>query len=604
MVRALVCGFNDQQNKVFEKILFEHNVKVETMTDAALLSSQTPLKDYDILIVNLDILSMRNPQIYMDLNEEKNTLLGICSQKIFKEIGPSISSRFFDIIKKPISSFELKKKISEMMHVKRLSELTRISSTLLENFDEITSLYSLDDPYRVIEFLMSLIIEKLKASGVIFWLRGIESLDKFILAGAKGNVELEKEASSYSVKDILNAGKYRANELVEVSEKRVRNIRCFEGIMDFHGEKIGFFKIFFEEAKFDSFVPKFAQFILKIGSAALFNAFKLERARRSHLIETSTRIYNVSFFRDYLDKEIQKSRRFRRPLSLLMLSVENFSDIKRLKGEKLNENIQNILLSINNLIRSSDVICKLRDDRYAIILSETDYFGAIMLKKRIMRHIVESPFIKLDRDEKINVMIAESSYPRDGLDFGAVVDVCERRLEDYRLSPFSRLSLHLKSFWECLDEIYQSLSEIHDRYARIDPSENFFNYIKLLLLNEVYANKNSKGIAYIGSDELREDDPLLARFTLLKDLNTKFLMVTNSRLDDKRFAPINFLFANDSNLRNSSFLIYLGDRGAYCLFIKKREKDYVGFHSVDSYFIENLAVKLEELYAFEREFLT
>lgn len=91
--------------------------------------------------------------------------------------------------------------------------------------------------------------------------------------------------------------------------------------------------------------------------------------------------------------EIARSRRYRRPLSLVILDVDNFTRINRRRGQSAGDQV---LASIAHIIRSnvrqSDHLARLADDEFAILVSETNEKGALTVAEKLRRAIEQHGF--------------------------------------------------------------------------------------------------------------------------------------------------------------------------------------------------------------------
>ncbi|WP_394209411.1 diguanylate cyclase domain-containing protein [Enterovibrio calviensis] len=90
-------------------------------------------------------------------------------------------------------------------------------------------------------------------------------------------------------------------------------------------------------------------------------------------IDDLTGLANVRHFNDMLDKELRRASRYKTPLSLLLISVDQFDGYIHTHGE---EDASEQLVTISQVIkdtcqRSSDVLAFLLDNKYAIILPHT-----------------------------------------------------------------------------------------------------------------------------------------------------------------------------------------------------------------------------------------
>ena len=103
-----------------------------------------------------------------------------------------------------------------------------------------------------------------------------------------------------------------------------------------------------------------------------------------------TRLYNHEYFRELLQKEISRSERYYRPLSLIIADIYHFKLINytygHLSGDRV---IKSIAALLNAEVRDSDFVDRYGGEEFAIIVTETEANDAIRTAER-MRKVIES----------------------------------------------------------------------------------------------------------------------------------------------------------------------------------------------------------------------
>ena len=107
--------------------------------------------------------------------------------------------------------------------------------------------------------------------------------------------------------------------------------------------------------------------------------------------DTETQAYSAEYLADCFEKERSRAGRFRRPLSLLFLSIGNDA----FKPEKAQDTLVGAALpeivdAIRKGIRGSDIIGRVSPDRFCILLPETDSFGSKLTLGRLRKKLHEA----------------------------------------------------------------------------------------------------------------------------------------------------------------------------------------------------------------------
>jgi len=181
---------------------------------------------------------------------------------------------------------------------------------------------------------------------------------------------------------------------------------------------------------------------VQIGAATTFKiayADEVEVNYQRRLAEIALRdpltgVYNRRHFGERLTSEFAASRRYARPLSLVMLDVDHLSRVNEAHGRPAGDEVlRGVAQVLQGVIRGADVVARVGGDEFAILLRETELGGAQRLAERLRQSVDE---LRTDFDGKeiavtgtfgIAVDVPESAreveQPRD------LVDRCERALD-------------------------------------------------------------------------------------------------------------------------------------------------------------------------------
>ena len=143
--------------------------------------------------------------------------------------------------------------------------------------------------------------------------------------------------------------------------------------------------------------------IVNICGLALENVQKLEKikeytARIEELafVDVLTGAWNRRYFLEALEKEIQRSHRYERNLSLAFMDIDFFKTINDTYGHAGGDQVLQVLTAmIQENIRSVDILGRIGGEEFAIILPETDLHSAQQGAERIRRE-VEKRVLNLD----------------------------------------------------------------------------------------------------------------------------------------------------------------------------------------------------------------
>jgi two-component system cell cycle response regulator len=93
------------------------------------------------------------------------------------------------------------------------------------------------------------------------------------------------------------------------------------------------------------------------------------------------------------EEEIVRSKRFRKPVSSLLLNVDGFSHVNQTYGFAVGSRIlQEVASRIKHCLRSIDLVARVGADEFFILLSETDLGSAEFVAERVRDSIQSEPF--------------------------------------------------------------------------------------------------------------------------------------------------------------------------------------------------------------------
>ena len=113
-------------------------------------------------------------------------------------------------------------------------------------------------------------------------------------------------------------------------------------------------------------------------------------AQLSHLANTDplSGLANRRFFVEQLEREFARAKRYRRPLTLLYLDLDDFKSINDRFGHVVGDDvIRNLALSMSAVLRSTDLLARIGGDEFAVLLPETTIKGGVGVTNKLKRSL-------------------------------------------------------------------------------------------------------------------------------------------------------------------------------------------------------------------------
>jgi diguanylate cyclase (GGDEF)-like protein len=107
-----------------------------------------------------------------------------------------------------------------------------------------------------------------------------------------------------------------------------------------------------------------------------------------------TGLYNHRFFQEVFEAELQKSKRYQHPISLLLLDIDYFKTVNDTYGHLIGDYVlKEVSQVMIRLVRHCDIVARYGGEEFAIVLPETGKVGAHVLAQRVRRGLEQHQFV-------------------------------------------------------------------------------------------------------------------------------------------------------------------------------------------------------------------
>ncbi len=140
-----------------------------------------------------------------------------------------------------------------------------------------------------------------------------------------------------------------------------------------------------------------------------------------------TDLYNRRKFEQFLEYEIDRSRRHEHNFTLIMLDLDNFKHINDTYGHPVGDlALKELSMALSSNKRKTDILARLGGDEFAIILPETSLEQGIHVAEKVRNMLVETDLELPMGFIRIHASIGVVSFPENGHDterMGIAMDV-------------------------------------------------------------------------------------------------------------------------------------------------------------------------------------
>jgi diguanylate cyclase (GGDEF)-like protein len=144
---------------------------------------------------------------------------------------------------------------------------------------------------------------------------------------------------------------------------------------------------------------KLGRSILKYMSGDNIEANYHEEIYRLMTMDALTQTHNRRYFNEALEREYNRSLRYRRALSLILFDIDHFKKINDTYGHVAGDSVlRQLSLVVKPRLRQQDVLARIGGEEFAVLLPEVESAGARIAADKV-RAIVEAARFLVDNKE-------------------------------------------------------------------------------------------------------------------------------------------------------------------------------------------------------------
>lgn len=160
-----------------------------------------------------------------------------------------------------------------------------------------------------------------------------------------------------------------------------------------------------------------------------------------------TGLYNHMYFHERLGDEIERAKRYKRHVSVMMIDLDRFKSVNDTLGHPVgNSVIRQLANVLRESVRQIDVVSRYGGDEFTIILPETNREAAVVAAENVRKAVEDHEFVAVPVNEflsagfvpdgrqvvHLSVTIGIASYPedqtlKDGLIMAADIALCRAK---------------------------------------------------------------------------------------------------------------------------------------------------------------------------------
>jgi diguanylate cyclase (GGDEF)-like protein len=198
----------------------------------------------------------------------------------------------------------------------------------------------------------------------------------------------------------------------------------------------GVLLLMYDEQPDPARIQRVAELIVE-ARPAVGNALKLLSLRELVIKDDTANCFNRRHFEEFLPEELSRASRFRSPVSLIFLDMDNLKQVNNDHGHSMgSRTLFEVSVRIRAKIRRFDKLFRFGGDEFCIVLPETEWHGAMEVAERVRDEIASKPFLVRDLRDANGVRMSASlgiaSFPLHARTREELVQAADRAMQQIK----------------------------------------------------------------------------------------------------------------------------------------------------------------------------
>lgn len=175
----------------------------------------------------------------------------------------------------------------------------------------------------------------------------------------------------------------------------------------------------FTPRQFDREKMKLLSVLSSFAAMAIYNAQLHNRTKLMAITDSLTGLHNHRYFRQIFSQELTRAKRYKKPLSIIMMDVDDFKKFNDTYGHHSGDLVLTAIGKIiTRTLRHIDYAFRYGGEEFIVILPDTRLAGALLVADRL-RDLIERDTATALEDiagHGVTVSVGVACYPDSGAD--------------------------------------------------------------------------------------------------------------------------------------------------------------------------------------------
>ena len=148
-------------------------------------------------------------------------------------------------------------------------------------------------------------------------------------------------------------------------------------------------------------------------AVSLENSRLFDELNRLAVYDSLTGLLNRRAFDKEAQKEFERARRYKRPLSLVLFDIDHFKDVNDKHGHLIGDHVLRVLAgTVRKTTRSTDIVCRWGGEEFIILMPEQGRDQALATAERLRQEVSNLRIVTLAGEMTLTISLGVANLKR------------------------------------------------------------------------------------------------------------------------------------------------------------------------------------------------
>jgi diguanylate cyclase (GGDEF)-like protein len=192
----------------------------------------------------------------------------------------------------------------------------------------------------------------------------------------------------------------------------------------------GVIEILNPRAEMSDYTIAFLHILADHAAIAIENAHDVGRIQQLTIADDTTGLHNVRHLYNVLDRELNRSKNLKQPLSLAFLDLDRFKQVNDVHGHLVgSELLAQVGRRLQELSPQQDTCYRYGGDEFVVLMPGIGSVAALERTQKLHNALMDSQFrMRNGLDLRVSASVGVSSAPEDGSAVHAIIGAADARM--------------------------------------------------------------------------------------------------------------------------------------------------------------------------------